>query len=369
MTLFTPGTLNQLTLKNRIMRSATWEGMCTPQGEPTDRLIQCYQDLAQGGVGLIISGYTYVSQEGQQLPGKMGIYTDTFKDAFCRLTQGVHQAGGKIAVQLVHAGGQASSSTTGLPTVAPSPVKPAQFNEAPAQLSPEQIQRIIKAFADGAQRAKDWGFDAVQLHGAHGYLINQFLSPLTNQRTDEWGGSLDNRCRFLEAVYKVVRARVGDDFPVFIKLNVTDHVEGGLSQEDGIAVAKRLSDLGMDGLEISSGTPASGAMGPARPKINAPEKEAYNMGLARAVKAVVTCPVICVGGFRSQGVAQAAVAEGGVDFIALSRPLIAEPDLPLKWEADKDYTAFCISCSKCFMPGLKKGGIACVVKAKQRAAE
>ena len=367
MTLFTPAAMGNLTLANRIVRSATWEGMCTPQGEPTEKLNQCYRDLARGGVGLIISGYTYVSPEGQQLPGKMGIYTDTFKDAFCALTDAVHQEGGKIAIQLVHAGGQANSKTTGTPTVAPSAFKADQFGEMPQELSPEDIQRIIKAFGDAAARAKAWGFDAVQLHGAHGYLINQFLSPLTNQRTDEWGGSLENRCRFLEAVYKVVRAQVGDDYPVFIKLNAADHVEGGLSEADGLAVAKRLSDLGMDAIEVSSGTPASGAMGPARPKINAPEKEAYNMDLARAVKAQVSCPVIAVGGFRSCAVAQAAVQEKGVDFIALSRPLIAEPDLPRRWEADADYTAFCISCSKCFMPGLRKGGIACVVKEKQAA--
>ncbi|MCG8566699.1 MAG: NADH:flavin oxidoreductase [Desulfobacterales bacterium] len=366
MSLFTPEKINTLTLKNRIVRSATWEGMCTPQGEPTEKLIQYYRDLAQGGTGLIISGYTYVSPEGQQLPGKMGIYTDTFKDAHCALTEAVHQAGGKIAVQLVHAGGQANGKTTGMATVAPSAVEADQYGEKPEELTPEDIQRIIKAFADGAQRAKDWGFDAVQLHGAHGYLINQFLSPLTNQRTDEWGGSLENRCRFLEAVYKVVRSRVGDDYPVFIKLNVADHVEGGLSEADGLAIAQRLSQLGMDALEISSGTPASGNMGPARPKINAPEKEAYNLGLAKAVKEKVSCPVICVGGFRSQGVAQAAVTEGGMDFIALSRPLIAEPDLPKRWEADPDYTAYCISCSKCFMPGLRKGGIACVVKEKAK---
>ena len=367
MPLFTPATINTLTLKNRIIRSATWEGMCTPTGEPTPKLTEYYKNLVQGGVGLIISGYTYVSPEGQQLPGKMGIHSDDAEQAFCKLTQTVHDAGGKIAIQLVHAGGQANSKASGQPTIAPSAFKAPQFSEEPREMSPANILRIIKAFGDAAARAKAWGFDAIQLHGAHGYLINQFLSPLTNQRNDEWGGSLENRSRVLEAVYKVVRSQVGEEFPVFIKLNVADNVEGGLSQADGLAVAQRLGDMGINALEISSGTPASGDMGPARPKIDAPEKEAYNLELAKAVKEKVTCPVICVGGFRTLPVAQKAIEEDGMDFIALSRPLIAEPNLPALWEKDPSHKAFCISCNKCFMPGLRKGGIACVVKEKQEA--
>ncbi|MCG8531321.1 MAG: NADH:flavin oxidoreductase, partial [Desulfovibrionales bacterium] len=313
MPLFTPATINTLSLKNRIIRSATWEGMCTPEGAPTPRLTEYYETLARGGVGLIISGYTYISPEGQQLPGKMGIHSDDAKQAFCHLTQAVHKAGGKIAVQLVHAGGQASSKVSGTPPIAPSAFKAPQFNEEPRQLSPANILRIIKAFGDAAARAKAWGFDAIQLHGAHGYLINQFLSPLTNKRKDEWGGSLENRSRFLEAVYRVVRSQVGEEFPVFIKLNLTDHVEGGLSESDGLMVAKRLADLGINALEISSGTSASGEMGPIRNKIDAPQKEAYNLDLAKAVKEEVSCPVICVGGFRSHAVAQKAIEKEGMD--------------------------------------------------------
>lgn len=361
-TIFEPGAIHHLILKNRLVRSATWEGMCDPDGRPTPKLADYYATLAAGGIGLIISGYAYVSPEGKQLPGKMGIYTDDFKDAFLQLTSAVHAAGGKIAIQLVHAGGQANPKTSGLPTVAPSAVKVDQYGEVPGELTRTDIETIINAFGDAAGRARDWGFDGVQIHGAHGYLVNQFLSPLTNRRTDDYGGSLENRTRFLREVYTKIREQVGAAYPVFIKLNAADNVAGGLTAEDGLAIAGMLSDMGMDALEISSGTPASGDMGPAREKIDSLDKEGYNLDLAKSIKAAVSCPVICVGGIRSFATAHRAIAGLGLDFVALSRPLIREPDLPAQWEKHQYGTAACISCNKCFMPGLSKGGIYCVPK-------
>ena len=364
--LFDQTTINGMTLRNRLVRSATWEGMCEQDGRPTEKLNNWYRDLAQGGTGLIISGYTYVRPEGQQMPCKMAIYTDDFARDFENLTSAVHDAGGKIAVQLVHAGGQANAKAIGRQPLAPSAVKVDQFPEKPSELTNDEIDDIVAAFAEGARRAKAWGFDAVQLHGAHGYLINQFLSPHTNRRTDEYGGDVDNRCRFMLEVYRKVRDTVGPDYPVLIKLNAADNLDGGLEIDDGIYAAKKLADAGIDAIEISTGTKASGKDNPARTKIKTPEKEAYNLEPARKVKAAVGCPVMVVGGFRSYEIAEKAISDDGMDYIAMSRPLIREPNLANRWRLGDRSPATCISCNSCFGPGLEEGGIYCVIEKKMR---
>jgi 2,4-dienoyl-CoA reductase-like NADH-dependent reductase (Old Yellow Enzyme family) len=339
--------------------------MCESDGRPTGRLVKCYRDLAKGGVGLIISGYTFVRPDGKQLPGKMGIHTDDFAQRLESLTKAVHEEGGKICIQLVHAGGQTDSANAGSQPLAPSAVEVDQFPEVPKEASREDIAEIVAAFGDAAGRAKSYGFDAVQIHGAHGYLINQFLSPLTNRRTDEYGGSIENRCRFLMDVYRAVRRATGDDFPVMIKLNGTDFLEGGLSAEDALYAAGLLDSEGIDAIEVSGGTPASGDQSPARTKIRNPEQEAYNLSLAASIKEAVSCPVMVVGGFRSYEVAERAVSGQVIDYIAMARPFIREPGLALRWKQGDTSPAKCISCNGCFKPGLKEGGIYCVVEAKE----
>ena len=365
-TLFEETTIESMRLRNRLVRSATWEGMCEPDGRPTERVAPFYRALAEGGVGLIISGYAFVRPEGKQLPGKMGIHTDAFADDYEAVTRAVHDAGGTVAMQLVHAGGQTDSRTLGRTPLAPSSVEVAQFTEVPDALTLEEIAEIVAAFGAAARRARAWGFDGVQLHGAHGYLVNQFLSPLTNRRTDEYGGSVENRSRFLLEVYRTVRNVVGPDYPVLIKLNASDNLEGGLDVEDALYAARALSSLGIDAIEVSAGTPASNELSPAREKINKPEKEAYNLDLARRVKAVVDCPVMVVGGFRSYEVAERAVSEDGIDYIALSRPFIRESGLADRWRRGDRSRAKCVSCNGCFVPGLSEGGIYCVVEKKLR---
>ena len=364
--LFETTTINEMVLKNRLVRSATWEGMCEPDGRPTEKVVNWYRDIAQGGVGLMITGYAFVRPEGKQLPGKMGIYTDAFAGDYEKLTGAVHDAGGKIVLQIVHAGGETDTNTAGRQPLAPSSVKVDQFPEMPIELSKDEINDIVKAFGEGARRAKAWGFDAVQLHGAHGFLINQFLSPLTNRRTDEYGGRVENRCRFMVDVYKKVRETVGADYPVMIKLNAADYVEGGLEIDDAVYAAKILSGAGIDAIEISAGTPASGEKGPVRGKINKPEREAYNLELASKIKGAVGCPLMVVGGFRSFEVAEKAISDGGMDYISMARPLIREPALPKRWIKGDRSPAKCISCNKCFMAGIEKGGIYCVVEKKER---
>jgi len=365
-TLLDQTTINGMTLQNRFVRSATWEGMCEQDGKPTEKVVNWYRGLAQGGVGLIITGYAFVRPEGKQLPGKMGIHTDAFAGDYKKLTHAIHDAGGKVALQIVHAGGETDATTAGRQPLAPSAAKVDQFPEMPVELSKDEISGIVTAFGEGARRAKTWGFDAVQLHGAHGFLINQFLSPLTNRRTDEYGGGVDNRCRFMLEVYRKVRETVGADYPVLIKLNAADHVDGGLEIDDAVYAARKLSGAGIDTIEISTGTPASGEKGPVRGKINKPEREAYNLDLARKVKAAVDCPVMVVGGFRSYEVAEKAIRDDGMDYISMARPLIREPGLPNRWSKGDRGPARCISCSKCFMAGIEEGGIYCVIEKKER---
>jgi len=366
-TLFEETTINGMTLKNRLVRSATWEGMARPDGRPTPKMVDFYRQLAAGGVGLIISGFAFIQPDGKALTGQMGIHTDDFADEYRAITSAVHEAGGKIVVQLVHAGGQTMSETIGQKPLAPSAVEVDQFQETPAELTLERIEQIVASFGEGARRAKAWGFDGVQLHGAHGYLINQFLSPLTNQRLDVYGGSIEKRIRFLMEVYRAVRKQVGPDFPVMIKLNASDNLKGGLVAQDADYAARRLSEAGIDAVEVSAGTPASGKKNPARQKIINPDKEAYNLELARMVKGAVSCPVMVVGGYRSYAVAEKTIGEEFMDYVAMARPLIHEPDLPGRWQQGDDHgTVGCISCNGCFDPGLNEGGIYCVIKKKER---
>ncbi len=354
-----------MTLGNRFVRSATWEGMCETDGRPTQRLASCYRDLALGGVGLIITGYAFVRPEGKQLPGKMGIHTDDFAAEMRALTGAVHNEGGRICMQLVHAGGQTTTKTAGRRPLAPSAVKVEQFPEEPEAMSKEDIVEIVAAFGEGARRAKAYGFDAVQMHAAHGYLINQFLSPLTNRRTDGYGGSIENRCRFLLEVYRRIRSEVGTDFPVLVKLNGSDNLEGGFFLKDAVYASRLLDEEKIDAIEVSGGTSASGEQTPVRIKIDSPDREAYNLALAREIRNTVRCPVMAVGGFRSLEVINKALAEDGMDYISMARPFIREPRLIRRWREGDISPARCISCNGCFKPGLKEGGIYCVVEKKE----
>ena len=358
--------INGMLLQNRLVRSATWEGMCGVDGRPTERLAALYGNMARGGVGLIITGYTYVSPEAKQLPGQMGLYDDAFTAELQLLPQAVAHHGARICLQLVHCGGQASSKTSGFPPVAPSAVAAAQYPELPAELSVAEIERLVAAFATAAARARAAGFHAVQLHAAHGYLINQFLSPLTNHRTDDYGGSIANRCRFLLEVSRSVRKAVGSDFPVLVKLNGDDFLPGGLSSDDALVAAKALDEEGIDAIEVSGGTPASGDCTPVRQKIEDRQQEAYNLPLAARIKGAVSCPVMVVGGLRSYEVIAGIIRREEADYVALARPLIREPHLPLRWEAGDESRARCISCNGCFKPGLREKGIYCVVDKIER---
>jgi 2,4-dienoyl-CoA reductase-like NADH-dependent reductase (Old Yellow Enzyme family) len=344
--LFEPFNLAGLELKNRIVRSATYEKRADVDGFVTDALIEFYKELTRGGVGLIITGNALVHVSGRSVPQMICIHNDFYIEKLKRLTDAIHNLGGKVIIQLVHGGRQCFPALLGGERpLAPSEVYDPSTKITPREMTNEEIWEIIEAFGEAARRAMYAGFDGIQIHGAHGYLVSEFLSPHTNRRTDYWGGDEERRFHFLEEVYKAIRKEVGNNYPLLIKMNADDFVEGGLKPEESLRIAKRLEELGIDAIEVSGGMYESGTK-TAQLNILKKEQEAYFRESARLFKRELNVPIILVGGIRSKDVAEDILQKGDADLISLSRPLIREPDLPNKFLAGKERTD-CISCNGC----------------------
>jgi 2,4-dienoyl-CoA reductase-like NADH-dependent reductase (Old Yellow Enzyme family) len=354
--LFAPGRIGALSLPNRLVRSATAERMANADGTPKPRLKGVYQELARGGVGLIITGHMYVHPSGKAHPEMTGIYSDEMIPGLAELADAVHQEGGRVVVQINHGGMQCSRDAVP-ETIAPSAID-APFLERPArEMTPDEIALLVQAYGQAARRAKEAGFDGVQIHGAHGYLISQFLSPFVNRRTDEWGGDLEGRMRFLQAVCRAVREQVGPGYAIFIKLGMMDGVEGGLTVEEGVQVIAALEEMDLDGVEISGGIGGGRDLN-SRTGIRSEADEAYFHPLAQQARPATQLPIILVGGFRSRRVMEEVLEAGDADFISLCRPLICEPDLPNRLREGTQERSSCISASRCWPDGLNEG-IAC----------
>jgi 2,4-dienoyl-CoA reductase-like NADH-dependent reductase (Old Yellow Enzyme family) len=364
--LFERTSINGMELENRFVRSATWEGMATDDGICTPRLIDLLVKLASGGVGLIISSHTYVSRAGQAGPWQLGIDRDELTPGLQDMTEAVHRENGKIVLQLAHAGCRAIPELTGQEPAGPSGSK----SEADApyrQMSIDDIRATIEAFASGAARAKASGFDGVQIHAAHGYLLSQFLSPYYNKREDAYGGTLANRARMALEVLQAVRDKVGAEYPVLIKMNSEDFVEKGLSVDEMVRVAAKLEEAGIDAIELSGGTADSGKMIPVRPgRIDSAEKEAFYRDAAARYKEKVSTPLLLVGGFRSYAVAEELVGSGLTDYVSLSRPLIREPHLINRWKSGDTGKSTCLSDNLCFKPIRDGEGMYCYAQAKAK---
>ncbi len=346
--LFETARIGQLEIKNRLVRSATCEWCCDADGRPTSSLVPLYRSLAHGGVGLIITGHAYVTRTGRASPGQIGIYDDGLGEALAPIAEAAHEEGAKIVVQLNHAGRAAYP-------VLNDGVEPAGFSavplgkglEPPREMTSDEIGELVEAYGQAARRAQAAGFDGVQVHAAHGYLISQSLSPATNQRTDRWGGSFDNRLSFLRAVCEEVRGQVGSDFPMFVKIASEDYVDGGLTPKDAAPIAEHLAGFGLDAVEISGGIQPPKASYNSRTGIKKLSDEAYFLDNARRFRDATDLPLILVGGFRTPELIERMVTDEGMDFVSLCRPLINDPDLPAKWEAGSDERAGCISCNLC----------------------
>lgn len=362
-TLFDEMVINDMVLRNRSVRSATWTGMAKPDGQYSDKLIRFLTRLARSDVGLIITGFAYVLPNGKALPGQAGIHDDAMMPKLKELTKKVHKAGGKICMQIAHAGAQTlMREKKDRPVWGPSPVFNKVYQKTPKAMSQREIKNTVRAFALAAGRVKKAGFDAIELHAAHGYLVGQFLSPATNKRTDKYGGSLENRARFVFQIYRAVRKAVGKDFPIMIKLNCKDFVRGGLKDSEALSVAKSLDAMGIDAIEVSGGVPAAGALGPARTKIRKASDEAYFLPIARKIKKNVSVPIILVGGIRSVKSINNILASGNADLVSMSRPFIREPHLIKRWKQGNRKKARCISCNQCFATGMTSKGLHCPVE-------
>jgi 2,4-dienoyl-CoA reductase-like NADH-dependent reductase (Old Yellow Enzyme family) len=366
--LFEGTSINGMKLANRFVRSATWEGLANEHGAVTPRLTEMMVELARGEVGLIISGYVFVSPEGQSSPRQLAAYDDRFLPGLRDIVKGVHAVGGKIVLQLVHGGCMANAALSGLEPVGPSAVEK-DGKTICRMMAKEDIARIVSAFARAAGKAKQTAFDAVQIHAAHGFLLSQFLSPVFNKRTDEYGGDLTNRARLLLEVVRSIRETVGTAYPILIKINSEDFLEGGMSIAEAVEVSGWLEKASIDAIEFSGGTPSSPEkFSPVRPgKLKTPEQEVYYRKAARLYKQKVTIPLILVGGIRSYEVAEELVQDDTADYISMSRPFICEPGLVKRWREGDRRKAECVSDNACFGPALDGTGIYCVTMAKKRS--
>lgn len=365
--LFEFTSINGMSLANRFVRSATWEGLADERGAVTPRLKEMMVELAKGEVGLIISGYAFVSPEGQASPGQLAVYGDRFLSGLRDMVKGVHGVGGKIALQLVHGGCMANPELSGLEPIGPSAVE--QNGQLICRMAgSEDMTRFVSAFARAAEIAKHSDFDAVQIHAAHGYLLNQFLSPAFNKRTDEYGGELANRARLLLQVVGSIREAVGPEYPILIKINSEDFLDGGMTGAEAVEVSGWLEKASIDAIEFSGGTMKSPEKFlPVRPGRLTPAQEVYYQEAARLYKQKVAIPLILVGGIRSYEVAEELVRDGTADYISMSRPLICEPGLVKRWQQGDRRKSECVSDNACFAPAMDGRGLHCVTMAKKRS--
>ncbi len=352
--ILTPFQLENLTLPNRILMTAVKLGYGTEKGKVTDRHIAFYARRAQGGVGLITSEPMYVMQNARELPTQLGVHTDDLVPGLQRLVEAVHAAGGLMMAHINHAGRAANPQIVPAEELVSASEVPCPANQAvPRPLNLSQITEIIAAFGNAAGRIRKANFDAIEIPFSHGYLIHQFLSPHTNHREDDYGGTFENRLRFGREVISTVRDQVGSGFPIVVRMNAKDYVEGGLELEDSIEIARYLETLGVNALSITSGTMCESVAFCLYP--NGTPK-AHLLPMAAQVREASGLPLIVAGRIRSPAIAREALASGQTDLIGLGRPLLADPDWVLKTEAgDEDAILLCAACHQGCLAQLRTG--------------
>jgi 2,4-dienoyl-CoA reductase-like NADH-dependent reductase (Old Yellow Enzyme family) len=395
--VFSPARIGNLEIKNRLVRSATYENASTAQGEVSDFLVDLYRNLAKGGVGLIISSAASVYPKSLSFPLAIRADNDSSIPSLKKIPRTVREVNSdcKVMLQLHHPGRQVvhpENTAKLLPLLspalvayiqkhpevllppadvvheveptAPSAVYDATFDRTPRVLTLDEIGEIIEAFAEGVRRAQEAGFDGVQLHSAHGYLLSSFLSPRTNQREDQYGGSTENRARIIKEIYQRARKKVGDRFPILIKMNTTDFLPGGIDLDEALHAGTILSEAGFTAIETSGGmwescTRTREELGwpplllpESRTGIKTKDQEAYFLSGAKAIKEKTNATVILVGGVRSFSKIEEVLTSKAADFVSLSRPLIRQPDLPNLWRSGEGPDkAECISCNACLPIG------------------
>ncbi|MCO1604282.1 NADH:flavin oxidoreductase [Desulfosporosinus nitroreducens] len=382
--VFEPFELAGITFPNRIIRSATYEGMGDENGKPTDQLLKKYEALAKGGVGGIITGFIGVSQQGRSSGFHMSMLDKAENvEAYKKLTKRMHEMGTPIIAQLNHCGGQTKEESTHMPVVAPSKISDYKAKE----ITKAEILEVIEAFVQGIKNAKEAGFDGVQIHVAHGYLLSEFVSPRMNRRKDEWGGSTENRFRIVKLIFEKARKEVGD-YPILVKLNGYETLKNGMTIEESIKIAKLLEQVGCDGIEVSNGTEKAGLatirgqvpwkiLIAQNKKLNKmPEfmknfvgivvkktlpqpqpKNLFNLEAAMSIKKAVNIPVILVGGITKLEEIEDVIKDK-IDAVSMCRPFIIESDLVNKFKTGKQTQSKCIQCNFCII-GTLRGPFRC----------
>jgi 2,4-dienoyl-CoA reductase-like NADH-dependent reductase (Old Yellow Enzyme family) len=382
--VFETARIGRAVLANRVLRSATFEGLCDDRGNPGPQYEQLYADLAAQQIGALITGFTYVRQDGKAMqPGQAGIESDTKVERFRRVTESVHARGCPIFLQLAHAGRQTNPMAAGGAIYSPSAKKSPYFRYRPRALASPHLEEIIRSFAEAARRAKAAGFDGVQLHAAHGYLVHQFLHPAVNHRTDAYGidKSSGLGTRFMDRIIDGVRTTCGMDYPILVKVSAGDNYRDGLGEPQFIQLIRFLDAKRVEAIEVSFGTmdhafnifrgesiplkaildvnPRYATRSPLRrwawhtlvlPVIKRrlqPFAPMYNLPAARLAKQHTRIPIISVGGFRSGADVHCAIEEHGIDFVSLCRPLVCEPDFVTRFRTNPQYRSRCSNCNQC----------------------
>lgn len=343
---FEPVTIGNLNLTNRIVRAACGERRADREGRVGHDMLSYIDRLARGGSGFLILGHGYIRHDGRITDNETGLDRDDQVPRLALVTEQARRGGAKIAIQISHGGRQCRPSVVESTPVAPSAVEVRKTGVIPRELSPDEIVSLIADYRHSARRVKEAGFDAIQIHAAHGYLISQFLSPATNRREDVWGGTPDKRRRFFLEVLDAVQEEAGAEYPVLVKLNLDDCVPDGVDLEEALGTAVAASAAGVAAIEVSGGMVDSNR-GAARKEIEPGQNEAYFRPLARAVGEVVDCPVILVGGLKSLPIISDVLSSGDADLVSLGRPLVREPHLPLDWFDGRQRPADCHSCNRC----------------------
>ncbi|MBQ6204443.1 MAG: NADH:flavin oxidoreductase [Prevotella sp.] len=316
-TLFDTTTLRRHTLKNRIWRSATWLALADAEGNVTDEIVRTYEELAKGGVGMIVTGLTSIIEHDAEIGGGAKFYDDRFIAGHKRLTDAIHKHGALVMMQTAIVDGPVDGLTT------------------------EQVQGIVRLFGDAARRAEEAGYDGVQIHAAHFFYLSKFISPLINHRTDRYGGDQRGRTSILYEILKDMRSKTSDDFIITMKINSTDEYPGGLTVQDFLVSCKLMEDAGIDAIEVSgNGTSHTG--------IKAGQNEGYFRAAAMSLAARVDVPVVLVGGLRSIEMINQILEETQIQYVSLSRPLVREPNLIQRWLDGDTKPSLCVSCNTCY---------------------
>jgi len=382
--VFEPFQLAGIAFPNRIIRSATYEGMSNEKGKPTEQLLKKYTALAKGGIGGIITGFIGVNEQGRSGSHMALLNSNENIEAYKKLTQQLHELGTPIIAQLNHCGGQTKEADTGMPVIAPSKISDYKAKE----MTKAEILEVTDAFVQAIKDAKEAGFDGVQIHIAHGYLLSEFVSPRMNRRTDEWGGNTENRFRIVKTIFEKARKEVGN-YPIIAKINGYETLKNGMSIDESIKIAKLLEQVGCNAIEVSNGTIKAGL---ATMRGNVPwqmivaqndrlnkmprfaksiigtvaektfpqpqPQSLYNLDAATAIKNAVSIPVIVVGGITGINEIEDIINQNKSDLVSLCRPFILESDLVNKFKSGQQTHSKCIQCNFCII-GVEKAPLRC----------